>query len=60
MPRPKPRLLIRAGEASQKVEVRYLAGDEQAAFDLVRRSLPALQELARATRAVVPVAEAGG
>lgn len=54
MATPSPRILVEAGAKGQKVRIRYVAGDEAAAFDLARRALPALQELARATRATTP------
>jgi hypothetical protein len=50
MPRPKPKLIVHAGETGQRVQVKYLIGDEVAAFDLARRALPALLALAEATR----------
>jgi hypothetical protein len=50
MATPSPRILVEAGAGGQKVRIRYVSGDEAAAFDLARRALPALQELARATR----------
>lgn len=54
MPKSAPRILVEAGAGGQKVRIRYVAGDEAAAFDLARRALPALQELALATRTTAP------
>jgi hypothetical protein len=49
MPKPAPRILVESGAKGQKVRIQFAAGDEAAAFDLARRALPALQELAKAT-----------
>jgi hypothetical protein len=50
MARSAPKIIVETQAGDQRIRIRYLAGDEAAAFDLARRALPALQELARATR----------